>query len=214
MKTRLALIFLLGMACGAPAVAKNLGTIGQVFPIAEPDMLDFIAQRLDGMQKSGELDRLKAQAIARVKEHAVRPPPVRGLSPATVDRVTAYDPTFVANQTITDMQGNAIVHKGDRVNPLEKIPFNETLYFLDGDNKAQVKWVKAQLSQLATPFKVILVNGNIKDVSDALDERVYFDQAGVLTTKFGFEHTPVVVSRAENHLQVKEVALPPSGGTQ
>lgn len=214
MKTRLAMILLIGMACGAPSMAKNLGTVGQIFPIAEPDMLDFIAQRLDSMQKSGELDRLKAQAIARVKEHAVRPPPVRGLSPAIVDHINVYDPTFVANQTITDMQGNVIVHKGDRVNPLEKIPFNETLFFLDGDNKAQVTWVKAQLSALATPFKVILVNGNIKDVSDTLDERVYFDQAGVLTTKFGFEHTPAVVSRADNHLQVKEVVLTPSGDPQ
>lgn len=86
------------------------------------------------------------------------------------------------------------------------MPFSETLYFIDGDNPAQMKWVKQQLAGQVN-FKVILVNGNIRDSSNTLDEPVYFDQYGTLTTKFGFEHTPVRISRDDRTLKVEEVAL-------
>ena len=188
------------------AGAKDLGTIGHLFPIAEPDLLDFIGQRLQGMKDSGEMDRIQREAEARVKAHAVRPDPVAGLTPAKADRTLHYDPTFTVRETIRDMRGNVIARAGDQVNPLDKVPFSETLYFIDGDNPAQMKWVKQQLAGQVN-FKVILVNGNIRDSSNTLDEPVYFDQYGTLTTKFGFEHTPVRISRDDRTLKVEEVAL-------
>lgn len=68
-------------------------------------------------------------------------------------------------------------------------------------------WIKQQLAG-ATDFKIILVKGNIKETSDALNERIYFDQAGVLTTKFGFEHTPVRITRDGRVLKIEEIRLP------
>lgn len=188
------------------AGARDLGTWGNMFPIMEPDLLDFIQHRLTTMQQNGQLDKLKEEAIARVKAHAVRPPPVAGLTPARDSREWDYDPTFTVGQTITDMQGHVIARKGDKVNPLDKVAYDETLYFIDGDNKDQMGWVRKQI-QGQTNFKIILVNGNIKDTSDALDERIYFDQAGVLTTKFGFQHTPVRITRDGRQLKVEEIAL-------
>ena len=104
------------------------------------------------------------------------------------------------------MQGNIIARRGDRVNPFDKVPYNQTLFFIDGDNRDQVAWLKPQLDN-AGNFKIILVNGNIKEASDALDERIYFDQAGVLTTKFGFEHTPVRVTRDDQVLKIEEIPV-------
>ncbi|TPG56823.1 type-F conjugative transfer system protein TraW [Ewingella americana] len=205
MTKRLAVLLLAGII-SLPTGARELGSIGHLFPIAEPDLLDFIGQRLQGMKDSGEMDRLQREAEARVKTHAVRPDPVAGLTPAKIDRTLHYDPTFTVRETIRDMRGNVIALAGDQVNPLDKVPFSETLYFIDGDNPAQMKWMKQQLSGLVN-FKVILVNGNIRDSSNALDEPVYFDQYGTLTTKFGFEHTPVRISRDDRMLKVEEVAL-------
>ncbi|MEG3126658.1 type-F conjugative transfer system protein TraW [Pantoea cypripedii] len=205
MRIRLAAV-LLAAAVTLPAGAKELGTIGHLFPIAEPDLLTFIGQRLQGMKQSGELDRIQREAEARVKAHAVRPEPVAGLTPAIKDRTFRYDPTFTVQETVRDMHGNVIARAGDRVNPLDKVPYSETLYFIDGDNPAQMKWVKAQLADQQN-VKVILVKGNIHDSSLALDEPVYFDQYGTLTTKFGFEHTPVRITRDDRWLKVEEVAL-------
>jgi conjugal transfer pilus assembly protein TraW len=205
MKIRLAAL-LLCAAVTFPSGAKDLGTFGNLFPIAEPDLLTFIGQRLQGMKDSGELDRLQREAEARVKEHAVRPPPVAGLTPAKTDRAYRYDPTFTVKETIRDMHGTVIARAGDKVNPLDKVPFSETLFFIDGDNPSQLSWVKHQIEGQQN-FKVILVNGNIHDSSIALDEPVYFDQYGALTTKFGFEHTPVRITRDDRWLKVEEVAL-------
>lgn len=201
-----AVVSLLATAVVQPAQAKDLGTIGHLFPIAEPDLLAFIGQRLQGMKESGELDRLQREAEARVKAHAVRPEPVAGLTPAVKDRTFRYDPTFTVQETVRDMQGNVIARAGDRVNPLDKVPYSETLYFIDGDNPVQMAWVRQQLTGQQN-FKVILVKGNVHDSSITLDEPVYFDQYGTLTTKFGFEHTPVRITRADRMLKVEEVAL-------
>lgn len=189
--------------------AKDLGTWGNVFEPAEPDMLVFIHQRLKAMEDSGEMARLKSEAIDRVKQHAVRPHPVPGLTPAVKYRTFSFDPTFTVAQTVTDMKGHILARQGDQVNPFDSVPFSETLYFIDGDNRDEVDWVKKDSAQ--TPnVKVILVNGNIKETSDTLDEQVYFDQAGVLTTKFGFEHTPVRISRDKRVLKIEEI--PVKGG--
>lgn len=205
MKKRPVFLLLLGLL-SAGVSARDLGTTGHLFTIAEPDMLTFIKQRLQAMEDSGEMAKMQKETEERVKAHAVRPTPVAGLSPAVTTRSFAFDPTFTVRETITDMQGRVIAKQGDQVNPLDRVPFSEVLYFLDGDNRAQVAWVKKQIGG-QTNFKVILVNGNIRETSDTLDEPVYFDQAGVLTTKFGFTHTPVRISRDDRVLKVEEVAL-------
>lgn len=51
-----------------------------------------------------------------------------------------WDPTFTVKETITDMQGKVIARKGDTINPLDKVPFAQVLYFIDGDDQAQVEW--------------------------------------------------------------------------
>lgn len=205
MKRRPVFLLLLSLL-SAGASARDLGTTGHLFTIAEPDLLTFIRQRLKGMEDSGEMAKMQKETEERVKAHAVRPTPVAGLSPAVTSRSFAFDPTFTVRETITDMQGRVIAKQGDQVNPLDRVPFSEVLYFLDGDNRAQVAWVKRQIAGQMN-FKVILVNGNIRETSETLDEPVYFDQAGVLTTKFGFTHTPVRISRDDRVLKVEEVAL-------
>ncbi len=205
MKKRPVFLLLLGLL-SAGVSARDLGTTGHLFTIEEPDMLTFIKQRLQAMEDSGEMAKMQKETEERVKAHAVRPTPVAGLSPAVTTRSFAFDPTFTVRETITDMQGRVIAKQGDQVNPLDRVPFSEVLYFLDGDNRAQVAWVKKQIGGQMN-FKVILVNGNIRETSDTLDEPVYFDQAGVLTTKFGFTHTPVRISRDDRVLKVEEVAL-------
>lgn len=209
MKKRLQLTTLLLLTLSAGSGAKDLGTWGNVFEPAEQDMLTFIQNRLKGMEQTGELDRLREEATARVKQHAVRPTPVDGLSKATKYRSFAWDPTFTVGETITDMKGNVIARKGDTVNPLDRIPFSQVLVFIDGDDKAQLTWARQQLTG-QTDVKVILVNGNIKETSDTLNERIWFDQAGVLTRKFGFEHIPVRISRDGRVMKVEEI--PVTGG--
>ncbi|MFX4311151.1 type-F conjugative transfer system protein TraW [Enterobacter sp. 63] len=206
MKRRLHLTALILLTLSAGSGAKDLGTWGNVFEPAEQDMLTFIQNRLKGMEQTGELDRLREEATARVKEHAVRPASVEGLSKAVTYRSFAWDPTFTVKETITDMKGNVVARKGDTVNPLDKVPFSQVLYFIDGDDREQVNWTRQQIAG-KTDVKVILVKGNIRESSDALNERIYFDQSGVLTRKFGFEHIPARISRDGRVMKVEEIPV-------
>jgi len=57
--------------------------------------------------------------------------------------------------------------------------------------------------------KIILVNGSPVELMTAKKRRFYFDQAGKLTTRFGIEHTPAIVTQAGRVMRVSEVALKP-----
>lgn len=186
--------------------AKDIGTFGQLFPIAEPDMMDLITGRLKQMDDSGEMARIREKAEQDVKAHAVRPPPVAGISEARQDKTWLFDPSFIADRDITDGRGHYIAHKGDKKNPLDTIPFKSTLFFINGDDQAEIQWVKEKLKYTIN-FKVILVKGNIPETSDKLDEQIFFDQYGVMVTRFGITHTPAEVFQEGNKLRIKEFRL-------
>lgn len=198
----------IALTLGGQAHAANLGTWGDLYPITEPDMLTTIHDRLQAMQESGELAEQQEAFKQRVIKNSLRPAPVTGLKLASEDSTHFVDPTFVVGQDIADHQGRVFARKGDKVNPLDAVPFVQTLYFIDADDPHQVAWMRQQ--QPATPiYKVILVNGDIRKATQQLDTRIYFDQEGVLSRKFALTAVPATVRAAPNgkRLQVDTYAL-------
>ncbi|WP_395971378.1 hypothetical protein WH390_15880 (plasmid) [Candidatus Arsenophonus nilaparvatae] len=53
------------------------------------------------------------------------------------------------------------------------------------------------------------MNGNIKTTAETLNQRIYFDQGGVLVSRFGIEKLPSVVDEMSNQslLRITEVAV-------
>lgn len=189
-----------------PVMAKDLGVRGQLYPVAEESMLVFIQHRLAQMQKDGELSALQQQAIAQVKAHAQRPGSVVGVTDALTDKVFYYDPTFTVGRTLSDLQGRVFAKKGERVNPLSQLPFNQVMVFLNGDNLAQLNWFKQRFHD-RSDVKAILTRGNVKDVSDKLNRQIFFDQSGVMTKKLGIDAVPAVVSKDTLRLKIEEFAV-------
>ena len=195
------------MLC-ASSHAVDLGTWGDLYPISEPDMLTTIQGRLKSMQESGELDELQTAFKERVIKHTLRPTPVTGLTLAEQDSTHFIDPSVVVSQDMADHQGRVFAKKGQRLNPLATVPFNQSLYFIDADDPRQLAWMRQQ--RPATPlYKVILVGGDIREATQALDTRLYFDQEGVLSRKFALTTVPARVTAAPDglRLQVDSVAL-------
>ena len=189
------------VALNQQATAKNLGSWGDVWPVQEQSFLALIQDRLQGLQDNGQLAELQKQFQGRVVGHTLRPEPVEGLITDTQAHTSWYDPTFVVRQTLTDAQGQVFARQGDTLNPLDILTLNTTLYFIDGDDAHQVTWMKAQTPPTPT-YKVILVNGNIKSTADALSERIYFDQQGVLTKKLGIHYIPAMVRQDGKRLKI------------
>ncbi|TNH96706.1 type-F conjugative transfer system protein TraW [Aeromonas sobria] len=200
----------IALALGGQAHAANLGTWGDLYPITEPDMLTTIHDRLQAMQESGELAEQQEAFKERVIKNSLRPAPVRGLKLATQNSTHFIDPTFVVGQDLADHEGRVFARKGDKVNPLDSVPFIQTLFFIDADDDRQVAWMRNQ--RPATPiYKVILVNGDIRKATNTLDTRIYFDQEGVLSRKFALTAVPAKVSAAPGglRLQVDTFTLEP-----
>lgn len=198
------------------AQANDMGVYGTIYPIAEPDMLKAIYIRLNDMQKTGELDNKNQEFKRRAIAHILRPTPVKGVTDLGDANPTQhyFNPTIKVNHDIKDTLGRVIAHRGQLVNPLNIIRLNEVLYFINGDNTNQLKWIKNKINTANSTnqkIKIILVNGNIQTTSKHLNQRVYFDQYGKLCAKFKIKHTPTVVYQPVSHgiilprLMVKEV---------
>lgn len=206
MQKRHLMVLIFALTSPLAGQAKDLGSWGDVWPVQEQSFLALIQDRLQGLQDNGQLAELQQQFQDRVVEHTLRPAPVEGLVTDTQAHTSWYDPTFVVGQTLADAQGQVFARQGDTLNPLDTLALNTTLYFIDGDDARQVDWMKAQTPPTPT-YKVILVNGNIKSATDALSERIYFDQQGVLTKKLGIHYIPVMVRQDGRRLKVTSAPM-------
>ena len=188
-----------------PAVARDLGQLGTVFPIVEPDLLGVIEARLLAAQSSGKIARMQQHLASRTVTLVKRPPPVAGLGHARERRSWAYDPTITVDRDIPDGRGHVIIAHGARVNPLDTVSLRQSLVFLDGDDAGQVAWAVSSTSALNA--KLILTSGSPFDLMKARQRRFFFDQGGKLVAKFGIAHTPAVVEQDGRVLRVTELPV-------
>ena len=191
--------------------ARDLGQLGQTWPIAEPDLLETMRVRLMRAQASGELDRVNRDFAARATRKVMRPDPVAGLTHAEEAREWEYDPAITVANDIRDMKGNLIAARGTRVNPLNVVPLPRQLVFIDGDSAEELAWA-AKIGD-DTKAMVIMVKGSPFEQMKARQRRFYFDQGGNLTGKFGIRHTPALVRQRGDVLVVGEIVLKRGTGT-
>ena len=183
--------------------ARDLGTIGHVWPVTETDFLTLVQQRLQAF-KQEHYSRIKT----RIQQHSWQPLPVKHLSTTTTAHVFFYNPAFIVTHTITDGQGHIVAKAGEEVNPLTYIPCHETLLFLNAADKRQLLWAKKTLlSHPSVRQKVILTGGDLRGAAKALRQRVYFDQGGALTHRLRLVHVPDRIACAGKRLKVTEVAM-------
>lgn len=185
--------------------AKDCGKLGQVYPIKEMDIVEFIRSRLKQMQISGELDKINKQMVEVAKARIARPTPAPDISSTKTYRQWYIDPTITFDHDIKDAAGNYIVKAGTTVNPFKSILLKKAYLFYDADNKAQVVWAIKQDKLLRGQDKLILVNGSIVEQIKLLKKRIYFDQHGRLVSKFKIRHTPAIVTQEGLQFKVEEL---------
>lgn len=200
-----------GLLIATPAIAKDYGTLGQTWAIAEPDLLAVIRARLLAAGQSGALAAMNQKFVETARASAHRPRAVAGITPATTDRHWDFDPSVTLAEDIRDARGNLIAAKGQRFNPLHVVGMAHVFAFVDGDDAAEVAWAEKQ----GAPDKlwIVLTSGSPTDRMKELKRRFYFDQQGVLTSRFGIEHTPAILTQKGEMLDIREVALPRTGAT-
>ena len=195
--------------------AKDLGVVGQTFNVVEEPFIEMLKKRLDKL----DLEKEKQKIQARAKERVENPQAVSGINPARKDRVFYFDPSYILDKDAVLPCGKVLHKAGTKVNPLEHMDLGRRLFFIDSRQEDQIAWLKERLnSPLAkqeqkeqVEDRVILVGGSVFKLQELLGEshadKVYFDQAGELTTKFGIKASPAIVEQEGFRLKIEEVVL-------
>jgi conjugal transfer pilus assembly protein TraW len=126
-------------------------------------------------QQSKNLNAFQAQPLDR-------PSPVPGLSPALISRT--WDIPWPERSAVN-------------------LSFSRQLIFWNGDDKKEQAWVEAHRASWDHPV-LILVQGSVSDVSSLLNTKIYFDQNGMLTRRFGVQHTPTVIDISHGKITGEE----------
>ena len=195
------------------ANAKDFGTRGHTYPIIEQPFLQMIDERLQKVDIKKEQEKM----TAIVEDRVANPVAVADILPAKVARVFYFDPTYMLAEDAVLPCGKILHKAGTRVNPLEHMDLNRRLFFIDGSQQVQVKWLTAQL---ASPLpermepvedRIILVGGSVfklkAELGNRHEDKVYFDQHGELTTKFGIKASPAVAQQDGLMLKIEEIKL-------
>ncbi len=101
-------------------------------------MLTVIMQRLTALEQSGEMGRKMDAFKERVIRNSLRPPAVPGIGRTEKYSSRLFDPSVRLAADIRDNEGRVFARQGEVMNPLQYVPFNQTLYFINGDDPAQV----------------------------------------------------------------------------
>lgn len=187
------------------ASAEHLGTYGETFEISEEDLLAQIKRRLTQIRESGELARLESEFSERAKAKIKRPVPVLGITHTAEPRVWAHDPSWTSPEDIRDTEGRLVIAAGQTVNPLDVVRMRTPLLLIDGDETSHVDWATRQSDLSPWGVKIILVNGAPFELEKTIQQPVFFDQEGLITTKFGIRSVPAKISQSGRQLQVEEV---------
>lgn len=193
--------------------AKDFGTQGHSFKIAEQGFLRMINERLQKVDMKKE----QAKMTAIAKDRVENPQAVEQVKPATSSREFYYDPTYTLDQDAVLPCGKILHKAGTRVNPFEYMSLNRRLFFIDAREAAQIKWLKPQLAnplpeqQEPVQDRIILVGGSPLKLKEELgsehSDKVYFDQGGMLSDKFGIKFSPAIALQEGLMVKINEVTF-------
>ena len=186
-----------------PAGAADLGVRGATWPVAEPDLLEQIEERLAAMQRSGELARIERDARTSARLRIEEPEPVPGIAPAREHRSRLFDPAIVVERDIRLPDGTLIAAAGAPVNPLAGHGLSRDLLFVDGRRDAEIAWALAH----DKPAKIVLLAGRPLDLAREHRRPFFFDQDGRLAARFGLRFTPALVEQAGTQLRISEIPV-------
>jgi len=193
------------IAATAPLHAREIGVIGPVYPIAEPNLLEEILARLRAASEDGTLARLQREALASVRQSVEHPAPVIGVARTTQARHFYFDPSIVVQEAIHDIDGRVLVAPGTRVNPLDVVALGQALLFFDARDTEQLLHARKLIAERDGKVKVILTGGSYLELMRRWQRPVFYDQQGALTTKLGIRQVPALVTQDGARLRIDEL---------
>lgn len=175
------------------AQAKDFGTYGTTFPIAEENLIEYFKRKLPQPD------------IAQMQKFAAAPKPVEGISCTQTERTFFFDPTYTLEEDILDHQGQVIHKAGTKVNPLDYVSWGAEMIFIDGDDNKVIDWLKSRAG--LDQAKIVLIKGSPAKLEALFGVDVYFDQGGKIVEQLGIKQVPAIVTQEDKLLKIMEVKV-------
>ncbi len=155
---------------------QNLKIYGESSSISEDDFLQHITRKsTNNMNYITELQRITENE--KIREYQ-------------------FDPTITMTRDISDDNGKIFAKAGEKFNPLDQRKISPIL-FIDGKNENQVNWALKKINDRKifrhNFAKIVLIKEAPLDLQIKLQQRIFFDQHGLLTKKLGIKHIPAIV---------------------
>lgn len=194
----LVLISVLLLVTVQPGLARVLGTVGRTYPIIERDALEEVQERAAQINWRSKLDRIKPEKF--------RPQGLPWLPRAVKDRSFLVDMTYTLGFDIPDGKGGILYPKGYRFNPLDYLPFNQTLVVFNGEDPLQVSWLKTSGLLSKSDTVLLLSGGSFVDVGKRLNHLVYYATPQIVA-RFHLQVTPSIIRCQDKLMEVEEVKV-------
>ena len=164
--------------------AKDYGSIGETFPIKEPNL----KTSMDAKVKDGSVDK----AIARFQKRALDLQYISGVDlPAVKKSSVRFITPYIDNE------------KNEKVNLLETSELGFTYLFINAKRVSEIEFAK---NMKAKPF-IILVDGDIAKAKKILNCDVFFDQEHAYVDRLKIKATPTFMEQVGSRLKLSEIKL-------
>jgi conjugal transfer pilus assembly protein TraW len=190
----------------------DLGQHGETSEVSERDMLEVVDEVHKRADEQYPVTEETREASYQRYWDGLR---FTDLPVAREDRVREVDPSFVVSKTITTPDGTVIATAGQKVNPLDHLPFTQRLIVFDATDPAQRELVQ-QAKDEAQGRRVTLIStryqreggfAGLMEVWEEWGEPIYLLQSDV-QQRFKIERVPSVVDGGERVFLVRELAVP------
>jgi conjugal transfer pilus assembly protein TraW len=186
----------------------DLGARGTTSEILEEDLIVAMKRKLENFDFEGGMRR----AADRFWRNQVEQP----VPEATRNRRRLFDPSVVVQDDFVTPGGTVLMRAGERINPLESMPMDDTILVFDGTKEEHLKWVEEQLKTIETKnywlvtTRVDLENdngwGSFSGMMERFNDRVFFLLPGQME-RMGLERVPSRIAQSGLFLQVDEFAV-------
>ncbi|MEN6317920.1 MAG: hypothetical protein ABFD82_04090 [Syntrophaceae bacterium] len=201
MKTSFTVIFSIAFVLSTwhIASAELLGTFGATYGIAEKDAVADIKDHARKVNWNTAVD--KKAMMRRIKEY--KPAGLTKLPVTKENRTFLRDMTYTTEIDVPDGRGNIIYPKGYTFNPLEYLTLPNSIVFIDGSDKKQVKWFEHSPYLKDINTILILTNGSYYELNKRFKRPVYYAARNIVA-RMGLEHVPSVAVQKGKYMEISE----------
>ncbi|MBM9514067.1 hypothetical protein [Desulfogranum marinum] len=185
-----------------PTVASamtDLGQVGEVYPVVEPDV------RVEMQQKAVEgWEKKKKEYLEKVRTY--QPFDLYPLPRAKEERSFAVDMSYTLDQDVKDKDGKILYPQGYTFNPLDYMRLSIGLVVIDGSDPAQIRWFKQSPYSSNHRVKLLLSGGYAQPLIPELNRAVFYLNKDI-AERLQLTAVPCVAVQKDRHMQVTEFLI-------